>query len=68
MIGSRWHGLQARTREAPLRVTAISPGVVETEFHQTSRFGDKEAADEFYGSMEALQADDIAEVVTALLL
>lgn len=55
--------LEARSREAPLRVTSISPGIVETEFHQTSRFGDKDAADKYYGSMKALQADDIAEAV-----
>ncbi len=64
----RWRDVQARAREAPLRVSSISPGIVETEFYQTSRFGDEAGAQKFYSSMKNLQAADIAQVPPASLM
>ena len=48
--------VQARAHSSPLRVSSISPGIVETEFYQTSRFGDEAGAQKFYGQMKVLQA------------
>ncbi|MFN0065294.1 MAG: SDR family NAD(P)-dependent oxidoreductase [Chlamydiales bacterium] len=45
-----------------VRVTDMAPGFVETEFSEV-RWSDKKRADEFYASVEALQAKDIAEAI-----
>ena len=37
---------QARARNTPLRVSSISPGIVETEFLAVHSFGDEAAAKE----------------------
>lgn len=63
IILEAWVDCQARAREAPLRVSSISPGIVETEFYQTSRFGDEAGAQKFYNSMKSLQPEDIAQVL-----
>ena len=46
-----------------IRVSAIHPGAVETEFSEVRFKGDKEAADKVYQGFDALQANDIAEVI-----
>ena len=46
-----------------IRVCAIHPGAVETEFSEVRFKGDKEAADKVYQGFDALQANDIAEVI-----
>ena len=50
----------------PVRVGMISPGVVETEFHDraTRGSGDSKA---FYGKFKPLRAEDVADVVFYLL-
>jgi len=47
----------------PLRVSMISPGIAETEFSMVRFYGDKEKASSVYTNIQALTAEDIAEMV-----
>ncbi|MBI9041049.1 SDR family NAD(P)-dependent oxidoreductase [Lutibacter sp.] len=46
-----------------IRVSAIHPGAVETEFSEVRFKGDKEKASNVYKGFNALQANDIAEII-----
>lgn len=46
-----------------IRVSAIHPGAVETEFSEVRFKGDKEKANNVYKGFNALQAKDIAEII-----
>lgn len=46
-----------------IKVTAVNPGAAETEFSLVRFKGNAEKAKAVYNGMEALQADDIAEIV-----
>jgi len=46
-----------------VRVTAIEPGMVETEFTLVRNGGDQAASDALYADMEPLTAQDIAETI-----
>jgi 3-hydroxy acid dehydrogenase / malonic semialdehyde reductase len=46
-----------------IRVSAVSPGLVETEFSEVRFHGDKERARQVYENTKALTADDIAEII-----
>lgn len=46
-----------------IRVSAVSPGLVETEFSEVRFHGDTEQAEKVYSGLKALTAVDIAEIV-----
>ncbi|MGH7611846.1 MAG: SDR family oxidoreductase [Candidatus Dormibacteria bacterium] len=47
----------------PIRVTEVSPGMVQTEFAENRFFGDRERAAAVYRRADPLTADDVADVV-----
>ena len=57
---------ELRERNLPIRVTAISPGFVETEFAENYHKS-KEKAQEIYGQYQVLHAHDIAHQVEMLI-
>ena len=56
-------GLRQDLLGTPIRVTTISPGLVETEFSQVRFHGDRERATQAYRGMRPLSADDVADAV-----
>jgi len=46
-----------------IRVAAIHPGLVETEFSEVRFKGDKDRAKKVYSGFKALQAEDIADII-----
>lgn len=64
------HAVKAITQAAKMdltgtniRVSAVSPGLVDTEFSEVRFHGDKEQADEVYKDMTPLTGRDIAEII-----
>ena len=51
-----FHGLN-------IRVSAVSPGLVETEFSNVRFHGDNQKADEVYRNMTPLTPEDVAEII-----
>ncbi|KAK9830639.1 hypothetical protein WJX81_008303 [Elliptochloris bilobata] len=58
---------EARVQGADLRVTAISPGMVETEFAAVAAFGDTQEGAAKYKEFQCLQAEDVAAAVVYAL-
>ena len=56
-------GLKMDLHGTPVRVSAVSPGLVETEFSLVRFGGDAERADAVYSDTHALAADDVAAAV-----
>ncbi|KAG2499561.1 hypothetical protein HYH03_002506 [Edaphochlamys debaryana] len=54
---------EARGAGLPLRVSGISPGVVETEFFAVRAFGDAEATRKATSAFKCLQPVDVADAV-----
>ncbi len=56
-------GMRIDLNKYGIKVTAINPGLVETEFSLVRFKGDKERADINYQGYKPLSAEDIAEVI-----
>ena len=56
-------GMRIDLNQYGIKVTAINPGLVETEFSLVRFKGDKERANANYQGYKPLSADDIAEVI-----
>ncbi|MEM1136716.1 MAG: SDR family NAD(P)-dependent oxidoreductase [Bacteroidota bacterium] len=56
-------GMRIDLNEHGIRVGAINPGLVETEFSMIRFKGDEEKSTKVYAGMHALQAVDIAETI-----
>ena len=61
------NGMRMDLNPYGVKVSQISPGLVETEFSKVRFKGDDERAATVYDSLEALQAIDIAEVALFML-
>jgi len=60
-------GLRIDLNGTSIKVSAINPGLVETEFSLVRFKGDSKRAAKVYEGMEALQASDIAEIIAFML-
>ena len=56
-------GLKVDLHGTPIRVTAVSPGLVETDFSLVRFGGDAERADAVYSDTVALTPEDVADAV-----
>lgn len=56
-------GIRIDTIETDIKTTTIQPGIVETPFSEVRFHGDKEKAANVYAGVEALQAEDIADII-----
>jgi NADP-dependent 3-hydroxy acid dehydrogenase YdfG len=56
-------GMRMDLNQHGIRVGAINPGLVETEFSKVRFKGDDERADQVYKGFKALQPEDIADII-----
>lgn len=59
-------GIRIDTIDKNIKVSTVQPGIVETDFSQVRFHGDKERADNVYKGIEALKAEDIADITLYL--
>ena len=57
------HALRLELHREGIRVTIVAPGLVETEFSLVRFGGDQERAAKVYEGLEALTAEDVAELI-----
>ena len=57
------NGLKADLHGTPVRVTTVSPGLVETDFSLVRFDGDRQRADKVYSDTVALTPEDVADAV-----
>jgi len=62
-VGALALGLKQDLHGTPVRVSLVSPGIVETEFSLVRFDGDAERADKVYADTNALTAEDVAEAI-----
>jgi 3-hydroxy acid dehydrogenase/malonic semialdehyde reductase len=56
-------GMRMDLNQYGIRVGAINPGAVNTEFSEVRFKGDRERADKVYNGFEPLMAEDIADII-----
>ena len=56
-------GVRIDVIDTDIKVTTIQPGIVETSFSETRFHGDKARAAKVYEGIDALQAEDIADIL-----
>ena len=56
-------GIRIEVIDSDIKVTTIQPGIVETPFSEVRFHGDKERAAAVYEGIDALQAEDIADII-----
>jgi NADP-dependent 3-hydroxy acid dehydrogenase YdfG len=56
-------GMRMDLNQHGIRVGAINPGLVETEFSKVRFKGDDKRADQVYKGFKALQPEDIADII-----
>lgn len=57
-------GVRIDVIDTDIKVTTIQPGIVETPFSETRFHGDKARAEKVYEGIDALQAEDIADIIS----
>ena len=66
-VDSFTQGLRLDTNSHGLRIGAIHPGLVETEFSEVRFKGDQQRAEIVYNDIEALSAADVAESIAFMV-
>lgn len=56
-------GIRIDTIDKNIKVTTVQPGIVKTDFSEVRFHGDTEKAENVYRGIEALKAEDIADIV-----